>query len=150
MKLSRKNITMQVLSKFIENNLEKIENVETKANQIVFRTIDGDKKIKIKTSKNYSEGEDPNTYLWTSFSSEELEEDYDYYTIICNEDIEKAVVFTKEELKQHYVLETKKKKNREIDFELYPHFIGRRCIDARVHLYKEPIDITKYVNNYIF
>ncbi len=107
-------------------------------------------KIKIKTSKNYSEGEDPNTYLWTSFSSEELEEDYDYYTIICNEDIEKAVVFTKEELKQHYVLETKKKKNREIDFELYPHFIGRRCIDARVHLYKEPIDITKYVNNYIF
>ncbi|NJA15346.1 hypothetical protein GSQ34_00535, partial [Clostridioides difficile] len=62
MKLSRKNITMQVLSKFIENNLEKIENVETKANQIVFRTIDGDKKIKIKTSKNYSEGEDPNTY----------------------------------------------------------------------------------------
>ncbi|MDM0258222.1 hypothetical protein QSP34_19215 [Clostridioides difficile] len=45
MKLSRKNITMQVLSKFIENNLEKIENVETKANQIVFRTIDGDKKL---------------------------------------------------------------------------------------------------------
>ena len=147
MKLSRKNITMQVLSKFIENNLEKIE---TKSNQIVFRTIDGDKKIKIKTSKNYSEGEDPNTYLWTSFSSEELEEDYDYYTIICNEDIEKAVVFTKEELKQPYVLETKQKKNGEIDFELYPHFIGRRCIDARVHLYKEPIDITKYVNNYIF
>ncbi len=60
------------------------------------------------------------------------------------------MVFTKEELKQHYVLETKKKKNGEIDFELYPHFIGRRCIDARVHLYKEPIDITKYVNNYIF
>ncbi len=150
MKLSRKNITMQVLSKFIENNLEKIENVETKANQITFRTIDGVKKIKIKTSRNYSEDEDPNTYLWTSFSSEELEEDYDYYTIICNEDIEKAVVFTKEELKQHYALEAKKKKNGDIDFELYPHFIGRKCIDKRVNSDKEPIDITKYVNNYIF
>ena len=38
MKLSRKNITMQVLSKFIENNLEKIENVETKSNQTIFKT----------------------------------------------------------------------------------------------------------------
>ena len=35
MKLSRKNITMQVLSKFIENNLEKIENVnKVKSNNI--------------------------------------------------------------------------------------------------------------------
>ena len=150
MKLSRKNITMQVLSKFIENNLEKIENVETKANQITFKMIDGVKKVKIKTSKNYSEGEDPNTYLWTSFSSQELESDYDYMTIICSEDIEKAVLFTREELKQHYALEAKKKKNGEIDYELYPQFLGRRCIDNRVHSDKEPIDITKYVNNYIF
>ncbi len=150
MKLSRKNITMQVLSKFIENNLEKIENVETKANQITFKMIDGVKKVKIKTSKNYSEGEDPNTYLWTSFSSQELESDYDYMTIICSEDIEKAVIFTREELKQHYALEAKKKKNGEIDYELYPQFLGRRCIDNRVHSDKEPIDITKYVNNYIF
>ena len=150
MKLSRKNITMQVLSKFIENNLEKIENVETKANQITFKMTDGVKKVKIKTSKNYSEGEDPNTYLWTSFSSQELESDYDYMTIICSEDIEKAVIFTREELKQHYALEAKKKKNGEIDYELYPQFLGRRCIDNRVHSDKEPIDITKYVNNYIF
>lgn len=71
MKLSRKNITMQVLSKFIENNLEKIENVETKANQITFKTTEGTKKVKIKTSKNYSEGNDPNTYLLTSFSDKE-------------------------------------------------------------------------------
>lgn len=150
MKLSRKNITMQVLSKFIENNLEKIENVETKANQITFRTTEGVKKVKIKTSKNYSEGDDPNTYLWRGFSIKELEEDYDYVTIICSEDIEKAVVFTREELKQHFSLEVKKKKNGEVDLELYPHFIGRKCIDARVPLGKEPIDITKYVNNYIF
>lgn len=150
MKLSRKNITMQVLSKFIENNLEKIENVETKANQITFKMTDGVKKVKIKTSKNYSEGEDPNTYLWTSFSSQELESDYDYMTIICSEDIEKAIIFTREELKQHYALEAKKKKNGEIDYELYPQFLGRRCIDNRVHSDKEPIDITKYVNNYIF
>lgn len=150
MKLSRKNITMQVLSKFIENNLEKIENVETKANQITFKTTDGIKKVKIKTSKNYSEGEDPNTYLWTSFSSKELDEDYDYMTIICSENIEKALIFTREELKQHYALEAKKKKNGDIDFDLYPHFIGRVCIDARVHSDKDSIDITKYVNNYIF
>ena len=37
MKLSRKNITMKVLSKFIENNLDKIENVETKSNEITFK-----------------------------------------------------------------------------------------------------------------
>ena len=71
-------------------------------------------------------------------------------TIICSDDIEKAIIFTKEELKQHYALDAKKKKNGEIDFELYPYFIGRKCIDARVHSHKEPIDITKYVNNYIF
>ena len=29
MKLNRKNITMAILSKFIENNMEKIENVST-------------------------------------------------------------------------------------------------------------------------
>ncbi|MBZ6006677.1 hypothetical protein K1514_12325 [Paraclostridium bifermentans] len=150
MKLSRKNITMQVLSKFIENNLDKIENVETKANQITFKTIEGVKKVKIKTSKNYSEGEDINTYLWTSFSSKELDEDYDYMTIICSENIDKVLIFTREELKQHYNLKAKKKKNGEIDFKLYPHFIGRKCIDARVHSDKESIDITKYVNNYIF
>lgn len=150
MKLSRKNITMQVLSKFIENNLDKIENVETKANQITFKTIEGVKKVKIKTSKNYSEGEDINTYLWTSFSSKELDEDYDYMTIICSENIDKVLIFTREELKQHYNLKAKKKKNGEIDFKLYPHFIGRKCIDARVHSDKEQIDITKYVNNYIF
>ena len=71
-------------------------------------------------------------------------------TIICSDDIEKAIIFTKEELKQHYALEAKKNKNGDIDFELYPHFIGRKCIDARVHSNKAPIDITKYVNNYIF
>lgn len=71
-------------------------------------------------------------------------------TMICSDDIEKATILTKEELKQHYALEANKKKNGEIDFELYPQFIGRKCIDARVHLDKEPIDITKYVNNYIF
>ena len=71
-------------------------------------------------------------------------------TIICSDDIEKAIIFTKEELKQHYALEAKKKKNGDIDFELYPHFIGRKYIDARVHSTKAPIDITKYVNNYIF
>lgn len=42
------------------------------------------------------------------------------------------------------------KKNGDIDFDLYPHFIGRIYIDARAHSDKEPIDITKYVNNYIF
>lgn len=150
MKLNRKNITMQVLSKFIENNLEKIENVETKANQITFKTTEGVKKVKIKTSRNYSECDDPNTYLWTSFSSKELDEDYSYMVVICSENIEKSIIFTKEELKSHYNLEGKKKKNGEIDFELYPHFIGRKCIDARVHSDKEPIDITKYVNNYTF
>ena len=150
MKLSRKNITMQVLSKFIENNLEKIENVETKSNQIIFKTTQGIKKVKIRTSKNYSEGDDPNTYLWASFASKEPYEDYDYMTIICSDDVEKAIIFTKEELKQHYALEAKKKKNGDVDFELYPQFIGRKCIDARVHSDKEPIDITKYLNNYIF
>lgn len=150
MKLSRKNITMQVLSKFIENNLEKIENVETKSNQIIFKTTEGIKKVKIRTSKNYSEGDDPNTYLWRGFSAKEIEDDYDYMTIICSEDVDKAVIFTKEELKQHFSLEVKKKKNGEVDFEIYPHFIGRNCIDARVPAGKEPIDITKYVNNYIF
>lgn len=54
MKLSRKNITMKVLSKFIENNLDKIENVETKSNQIIFKTTEGIKKVKIRTSKNYN------------------------------------------------------------------------------------------------
>ena len=150
MKLSRKNITMKVLSKFIENNLDKIENVETKSNQIIFKTTEGIKKVKIKTSKNYSQEEDPNTYLWRGFSAKEIEDDYDYMTMICSDDIEKAIILTKEELKQHYALEAKKKKNGEIDFELYPQFIGRKCIDARVHSDKEPIDITKYVNNYIF
>ncbi len=51
MKLSRKNITMQVLSKFIENNLERIENVETKSNQIIFKTTEGIKKVKIIVKK---------------------------------------------------------------------------------------------------
>lgn len=150
MKLSRKNMTMQVLSKFIQNNLEKIENVETKSNQITFKTTEGVKKIKIKTSKNYNEEEDSNVYLWTSFSSKELDEEYDYIVIICSEDIERAVIFTKEELKAHFKLEAKKKKNGDIDFDVYPHFIGRRCIDARVHSDKDSIDITKYVGNYIF
>ena len=148
MKLSRKNITMQVLSKFIENNLDKIENVETKSNQIIFKTTQGIKKLKIRTSKNYNEDENDNVYLWASFNSKEPDEDY--MTIICSDDVEKAIIFTKEELKQHYALEAKKKKNGDVDFELYPHFIGRKCIDARVHSDKEPIDITKYVNNYIF
>lgn len=150
MKLSRKNITMKVLSKFIENNLDKIENVETKSNQIIFKTTEGIKKVKIRTSKNYNEDENDNVYLWASFASKEPYEDYDYMTIICSDDVEKAIIFTKEELKQHYALEAKKKKNGDVDFELYPHFIGRKCIDARVHSDKEPIDITKYVNNYIF
>ena len=110
MKLSRKNITMQVLSKFIENNLEKIENVETKSNQIIFKTTEGIKKVKIKTSKNYNQEEDQNTYLWRGFSAKEIEDDYDYMTIICSEDIEKAVIFTKEELKQHFSLEVKRRK----------------------------------------
>ena len=150
MKLSRKNITMQVLSKFIENNLEKIENVETKSNQIIFKTTEGIKKVKIRTSKNYNQEKDQNTYLWRGFSAKEIEDDYDYMTIICSDDVEKAIIFTKEELKQHYALEAKKKKNGDVDFELYPQFIGRKCIDARVHSDKEPIDITKYLNNYIF
>lgn len=150
MKLSRKNITMKVLSKFMENNLDKIENVETKSNQIIFKTTEGIKKVKIRTSRNYNEDGNDNVYLWASFNSKEPDEDYDYMTMICSDDIEKAIIFTKEELKQHYALEAKKKKNGEIDFELYPQFIGRKCIDARVHSHKEPIDITKYVNNYIF
>jgi hypothetical protein len=150
MKLSRKNITMQVLSKFIERNLEKIENVETKANNIVFKTTGGTKKIKIKTSKDYSEGDDENTYLWTGLSHmNELDEEFDYMVFICSEDIDKALVFTKKELKEHYSLVAKKKKNGDIDIDMYPHFIGRNCVDARVHSDKESIDITKYVNNYI-
>ena len=88
MKLSRKNITMQVLSKFIENNLDKIENVETKSNQIIFKTTEGIKKVKIRTSKNYNEDENDNVYLWASFASKEPDEDYDYMKIICSDDIE--------------------------------------------------------------
>ena len=71
-------------------------------------------------------------------------------TIICSDDIEKAIIFTKEELKQHYALEAKKKKMEILTLSYIPHFIGRKCIDARVHSNKAPIDITKYVNNYIF
>lgn len=52
MKLNRKNITMAILSKFIENNMEKIENVSTKANNITLTTTEGTKKVKIRTSKN--------------------------------------------------------------------------------------------------
>ena len=63
MKLSRKNITMKVLSKFIENNLDKIENVETKSNQIIFKTTEGIKKVKIRTSRNYNEDENDNVSL---------------------------------------------------------------------------------------
>ena len=121
MKLSRKNITMKVLSKFIENNLDKIENIETKSNQIIFKTTEGIKKVKIRTSKNYNEDENDNVYLWASFNSKEPDEDYDYMTIICSDDIEKAIIFTKEELKQHFSLGVKKKKNGDIDFEIYPH-----------------------------
>lgn len=40
MKLNRKNITMAILSKFIENNMEKIENVSTKANNITLITTE--------------------------------------------------------------------------------------------------------------
>ena len=151
MKLSRKNITMKVLSKFIENNLDKIENVETKSNEIIFKTVDGIKKVKIKTSKNHIEEDSPDVdILWTSFSNKELEEDYSYMVVICSEDIDKAIVFTKEELKEHYSLEQKKKKNGEIDFNIYPVFIGRRCFDRRHSSDKGQIDITKYVNNYTF
>ncbi len=41
MKLNRKNITMAILSKFIENNMEKIENVSTKLNNITLTIAEG-------------------------------------------------------------------------------------------------------------
>lgn len=151
MKLNRKNITMMILSKFIENNMEKIENVSTKANNITFMTTEGTKKVKVRTSTNYNEGGDGNTYLWTSLSKEEVyESDYDYIVLVCKEDIEKALVFTIEELKEHFSLEQKKKKNGEVDYEMYPNFIGRKSFDARVRANQEKIDITRYVNNYTF
>ena len=150
MKLYRNNLTMKVLSKFIENNLDKIEGVETKSNEITLKTVDGIKKVKVRTSKNHIEEELPNVdILWTKFSSKELEEDYSYMVVICSEDTDKAIVFTKEELKEHYSLEQKKKKNGEIDFNIYPVFIGRRCFYRRGKFDKEGIDITKYVNNYV-
>ena len=151
MKLNRKNITMMILSKFIENNMEKIENVSTKANNITFMTTEGTKKVKVRTSTNYNEDGDGNTYLWTSLSKEEVyESDYDYIVLVCKEDIEKALVFTIEELKEHFSLEQKKKKNGEVDYEMYPNFIGRKSFDARVRANQERIDITRYVNNYTF
>ena len=151
MKLNRKNITMMILSKFIENNMEKIENVSTKANNLTFMTTEGTKKVKVRTSTNYNEDGDGNTYLWTSLSKEEVyESDYDYIVLVCKEDIEKALVFTIEELKEHFSLEQKKKKNGEVDYEMYPHFIGRKSFDARVRSNQERIDITRYVNNYTF
>lgn len=151
MKLNRKNITMMILSKFIENNMEKIENVSTKANNITFMTTEGTKKVKVRTSTNYNEDGDGNTYLWTSLSKEEVyESDYDYIVLVCKEDIEKALVFTIEELKEHFSLEQKKKKNGEVDYEMYPNFIGRKSFDARVRANQEKIDITRYVNNYTF
>lgn len=151
MKLNRKNITMMILSKFIENNMEKIENVSTKANNITFMTTEGTKKVKVRTSTNYNEDGDGNTYLWTSLSKEEVyESDYDYIVLVCKEDIEKALVFTIEELKEHFSLEQKKKKNGEVDYEMYPNFIGRKSFDARVRSNQERIDITRYVNNYTF
>ncbi len=150
MKLSRKNITMMILSKFIANNMEKIENVSTKANNITLITTEGTKKIKIRTSTNYNEEGDENTYLWCSVSEEEISNpDFDYMVFVCNEDIEKAIIFTKEELKRHFYLEQKKKKNGNIDYEIYPQFYGRVSYDARVRADQERIDITKYVNNYI-
>lgn len=140
-----------ILSKFIENNMEKIENVSTKANNITFMTTEGTKKVKVRTSTNYNEDGDGNTYLWTSLSKEEVyESDYDYIVLVCKEDIEKALVFTIEELKEHFSLEQKKKKNGEVDYEMYPNFIGRKSFDARVRANQEKIDITRYVNNYTF
>lgn len=140
-----------ILSKFIENNMEKIENVSTKANNITFMTTEGTKKVKVRTSTNYNEDGDGNTYLWTSLSKEEVyESDYDYIVLVCKEDIEKALVFTIEELKEHFSLEQKKKKNGEVDYEMYPNFIGRKSFDARVRSNQERIDITRYVNNYTF
>ena len=66
MNLNRKNITMAILSKFIENNMEKIENASTKANNI------RNKKVKIRTSRNYKEENDENTYLLQTISSKDI------------------------------------------------------------------------------
>ena len=57
---------MAILSKFIENNMEKIENASTKANNI------RNKKVKIRTSRNYKEENDENTYLWQTISSKDI------------------------------------------------------------------------------
>ena len=52
-------------------------------------------------------------------------------------------MFTKEELKNHFSLSAKKKKDGDIDYQIYPHFYGR------VRTGEERINISQYVNNYI-
>lgn len=149
MKLNRKNITMAILSKFIENNMEKIENVSTKANNITLTTTEGTKKVKIRTSRNYKEENDENTYLWQTISSQDIDNpDFDYIVFVSSEDVDKAIVFTKEELKKHFSLNAKKKKDGEVDYTIYPHFYGRVCYDGRVRASEERINISQYVNNY--
>lgn len=152
MKYSRRQITLKVVSNFINTNLNKITDVEMKANNITFSTVYGKVNIKIKTSKDYTENEDDKHHLWVSFSKEELEsaDDKDYFVIICSENLEKSLIFTKYELVKHFDNVAKKKKNDEIDYEMYPNFNGRYCVDSRVKSGADPIDITKNLNNYVF
>lgn len=152
LKLTRRQITLKVLSNFINSNLDKINDVEMKANNITFMTNSGKINIKIKTSKDYTENEENKHCLWVSFSKEELEnsEDNDYFVVICSDNLEKSLVFTRNELVAHFSDISKRKKNDEIDYDMYPHFIGRNCVDSRVKSDATPIDITKNLNNYVF
>ena len=75
--------------------------------------------------------------------------DFDYIVFVSSEDVDKAIVFTKKELKKHFSLSAKKKKDGDIDYQIYPHFYGRVCYDGRVRTGEERINISQYVNNYI-
>ena len=96
--LTRKQITLKVLANFINANVNKINDIEIKANNINLFTNEGNVEIKIKTSKDYTKDELDKHCLWVSFSEDELlnNNKKTYFLVVCSDNLDKSIVFTRE------------------------------------------------------
>ena len=72
-----------------------------------------------------------------------------YFVVVCSDNLDKSIVFTREEAVEHFKNAEKKKKDGTTDYDMYPQFLGRVCVDNRVKSGFSGIDISKFVNNYI-